>query len=203
MAGKKTGTTRPGKSAKKQHDHDSLIIDAALDLAVRSGWRSLTMADIANETGLKLAEIRVIFPCKATILNGLVRRIDEQVLAEGDADGDSVRDRLFDLLMRRFDALNAYKPAVETIVRESWGDPAAALITGSRMLSSMQWMLEAAGVSTRGPLGLVRCNALGLIYAKAVRAWLKDSSEDMTATMAELDKGLRQAERLESVCRGR
>jgi AcrR family transcriptional regulator len=207
MAGSKKGEPRPKKSSKKRAqpkgDHDALIIDAALKWAARKGWRSLSMADIAEETGLGEAEIHAIYPCKAMILNGLVRRIDEQVLAGGEAEGDGIRDRLFDLLMRRFDALNPSKAAIVSIARGTLCDPFAALITGPRMLSSMRWMLEAAGVRATGIMGIARCNVLCLIYANAFRVWVNDETADMSSTMAALDRGLRQAERFECSCRGR
>lgn len=200
MAAKKKTTK---KKRQPKADPSALIIDAALDWSAKSGWRSLTMADIAEETGLGLAEIHAVYPCKSMILNGMVQRIDEQVFAAGEADGDSIRDRLFDLLMRRFDALDPIKPAISAIAHDSWCDPGAVFLTGPRMLSSMYWMLEAADVNASGLMGVARCKGLLLIYANAFRAWLKDDSADMAATMAALDRGLQQAERLESFCRGR
>jgi AcrR family transcriptional regulator len=200
MAVKKKTTTRKRPA---QNDPAAKILDAALDWAAESGWRSLKMTDIAEATGFNLGQIHAVYPCKASILNGLVRRIDEQVLNDGDADGDGIRDRLFDLLMRRFDALNNIKPAIKSMASDSLFDPIAALVSGPRMLSSMYWMLDAAGVNVSGLLGLVRCQGLLIIYANGFRVWLKDDSEDMSPTMAALDHGLRQAERLESCRRGR
>lgn len=207
MATRKKGKPRSGKNTKKRQkpsgNRVTLIIDTALELVSQSGWRSLTLAGIAERTGLGLAEIRVLYPCKAMILNGLISRIDEQILVDKDAEGDNIRDRLFDLLMRRFDALDHNKTAIAAIAREAWCDPAAALITGPRMLVSMHWMLEAAGAPSTGLMGAARCKVLGLIYANAFRVWLNDDSADMGPTMAALDQGLRQAERFESFCRGR
>lgn len=213
MAGKKKDTPRRGKAASRRprsaSDPVEAIINAALKLTPRLGWRSLTMSDIARETGLSLGEIRAACPGKAAILNALVRRIDHQVLAgvpgqgEGEGEGDSVRDRLFELLMGRFDALNPHKPAIVAIVRDTWCDPATLLATGPGLLCSMVWMLEAAGVSVSGLIGAARVKGLGLIYANTFRVWLNDSSQDMAKTMAALDKGLRLAERLEKARRGR
>ncbi len=196
---------KKSKKKKRQPEEDpaARVIDVALEIAAVSGWRTLNMADIAEETGLGLAEIHAIYPCKTMILNGLVQRIDEQVLAGGEADGDSTRDRLFDMLMRRFDALTPVKSSIRAIVSDTCCDPGSLLLTGPRMLSSMYWTLEAANVNASGLMGVARCEFLLLVYAYAFRAWLKDESEDMAATMVALDRGLQQAERLESFCRGR
>ncbi len=210
-ARKKTASRRGGpkkKRPKKAADPATLIIDATLELAPKLGWRTLRMTDIAEETGLTLAGIHAVFPCKAMILTGYIRRIDAQVLSghvlsgKSDDEAESPRDRLFELLMRRFDALNEHKPAVGAIFRDAWCDPATMVVGGPSLLNSMAWMLEAAGITPEGLRGGTRVKALALIYANAFRVWLKDSSGDMAKTMAALDKGLRLAERLESGARG-
>jgi AcrR family transcriptional regulator len=203
MAASKKDKPRPPGAGKKRRrqskkaDPAARIIDAALALSVSQGWRRLTLAAIAEEAGLEVADVRAQFSCKAGILQGLIRRIDEQALMDGADEGSSHRDRLFDLLMRRFDALTPVKPAVTAIARDAWCDPAAVLVTGPSLWCSMSRMLDAAGINTRSLLGAARIKGLGLIYANAFRIWLGDDSEDMAKTMAALDKGLRCAERLQ------
>ena len=206
MAGQKKDPSRRKKARKKRPrpatDPVETIINAALELTPRLGWRSLTIADIARETGLSLGEIRAACPGKTAILNALVRRTDDQVLAPGEVEGDSVRDRLFELLMGRFEALNPHKSAISVIVRDSWCDPAALLAIGPGLFCSMAWMLEAAGVPVSGIFGAARVKGLMMVYANAFRVWMNDSTEDMAKTMSALDKGLRLAERLEKARRG-
>ena len=190
--GKTRGKTR-GKT-----DAAERIITAALTLAAESGWRRVRLADIASEAGVTLAELRGVFSSKAAIVNGFVRRTDERVLAAGPAEGSSARDRLFDVLMRRFDVLQPDKKAVAMIVRDLLRNPLAAplaaLCHGSGLLASMAWMLEAAGLSSAGPAGMLRAKGLSLVYLAALRAWLGDDGADLAKTMAVLDRGLRQAE---------
>lgn len=197
------GKKRPRRKKKAETDPAARIIDAALDLSVSLGWRSLTLSAIAKETGLEVADVVAQFPCKAAILRGLIRRIENQALKDGADEGSSQRDRLFDLLMRRLDALTPVKPAIAAIARDAWCDPATVLVAGPRLLFSMERMLDAAGIKTRSLLGFARVKGLSLIYANTFRVWLGDDSEDMARTMATLDKGLRFAERLETGCRCR
>jgi hypothetical protein len=105
------------------------------------------------------------------------------------------RDRVFDLLMRRFDALGPYKEALEVLSRELPGDPCAALAAGARLLRSMRWMLEAADISTDGITGVVAVKLTAAAYLAAFRAWLRDDSPDLAPTMAALDRRLRGIER--------
>ncbi len=186
-----SGTKSRGKAAVPDR-----VIEAALALAAASGWRGLGLADIAKKAGLTMTGVRSVFPSKAAILAGFVRRTDERVLAGGKAEGGAARDRLFDVLMRRFDVLQPDRDAVRAIIRDSLCDPLAILCQGPMLLSSMAWMLEAAGLSSAGPIGALKTKGLALVYLVALRAWLKDDSTDLAKTMAVLDRGLRQAEKM-------
>lgn len=178
------------------------IIDAALALARTRDWRTVSLSDIADEAGVSLAQVYAVFSSKAAIVGGFMKRIDQHVLDGAAVDAtESARDRLFEVLMRRFDALAPHKDAVAAILGGLCAEPAAALAQAPRVLCSMAWMLEAARVPTNGLLGLVRIEGLALIYANALRAWLDDDTVDMAKTMAAVDQGLRRAESLARLCR--
>ena len=196
MVKKTRKTSRTSKGTAAPGDR---VINAALGLAAERGWRGLSLADIAEGAGLTLAEVRTLFPSKAAILQGFTRRTDERVLAAGTADGSSPRDRLFDVLMRRFDVLQPHRDAVRSIVRDVALDPLAAICQGPQLLCSMAWMLEAAGLSSAGIDGAIRTKGLTVVYLRALAAWLNDDSADLSKTMAALDRGLARAERLAGV----
>ena len=110
------------------------------------------MAAIATEAGVPILNVYRGFSSKMAILHAFFRRIDEAVLAtpvEVEID-ERPRDRVFDLLMRQFDALQPYRGAIEVLGRELPRDPLAALAAGAGLLRSMAWMLEAAGISAGG-----------------------------------------------------
>jgi AcrR family transcriptional regulator len=173
------------------------LINAALRLVAQHGWRRLSMAAIAAEAGLPILTLYRTFPSKPAILCGFSRRIDETVLAAPpDPDPDErPRDRVFDLLMRRFDALRSHREALEVIGRELPRDPVAALALGASLLRSMAWMLEAAGIATDGLRGAVAMKLTAGAYAATLRVWLRDDTPDLALTMAALDRRLRGIER--------
>ena len=177
---------------------DSDIHAAAMRVASGVGWRRTRLADIAEEAGLTLAELHARFTSKDAVLDGLFRHVDRIVLegAQKSADQDaSYRDRLFDILMQRFDALNPHKAGLRAVVRDAGsGGIAEFLCGGCRLLRSMRWMLEAAGIGTAGPFGGLRVKGLAVVFAATVQVWLRDDSEDMAKTMAALDRNLRRAE---------
>jgi AcrR family transcriptional regulator len=173
------------------------LIDAALRLTVERGWRELTLPEIAAEAGVSLADAYTAFPTKMAMLNGFMARIDRQMLAEGAPDtAETVRDRLFDVVMRRFDALGPHKDAVAAIVDDLPADPLSTLAVLPAFGNSMAWTLEAAGVSASGLSGALRIQGLAIIYLTTLRTWLQDDTADAARTMATLDRALRRTEML-------
>lgn len=173
------------------------FVDAAMALAAERRWRDISLADIAAEAKGTLPQLHEAFRSKQAIILALVDRIDTKVLADQeDASEEPVRERLLDVLMRRFEALAPYKKAVASMIRDGGGHPAAIPCAGPRLMRSMAWSLEAAGVSSAGPSGRFRTKGLAAIYVPALFVWLRDDSEDMGRTMAHLDRSLKRAERL-------
>ena len=193
------GRSRRGDDAAARpapSDSDK-IIDAALACIARQGWRRLSLADIAAEAGLPILRVYRLFSSKPAILCGFFRRIDEAVLAappQGEPD-ERPRDRVFDLLMRRFDALQPHRAALDVLARELPTDPLAALAAGAGLLRSMRWMLEAAGISGEGLGGAVAVKLTAAAYLATLRVWRRDESPDLAPTMAALDRRLRGIER--------
>jgi AcrR family transcriptional regulator len=161
------------------------------------GWRGLSLAAIAAAAELPILRVYRIFRSKQAILYGFFRRVDEMVLAEPPAaeEGERPRDRLFDLLMRRFDALQRHKPALDVLRRELAGDPVTALCAGASLQRSMRWMLEAADIPASGLRGAVAVKLTCAAYLSTMRVWQRDDSPDLARTMAALDARLRRIER--------
>jgi AcrR family transcriptional regulator len=182
----------------KKADIPDHVIDTAMKLAAEGRWRDLSLAEIAEAAKLPISKVFPVYPSRQSILDAFVRRIDAAVLAESDSEDleGSARDRLFDVLMRRFDALDPYKDAVATVAFDQARDPLAALASACRLRRSMALMLEAAGLASGGARGVLRIKGVALIYLATLGVWLRDESEDKARTMAALDKQLRRAEAL-------
>jgi len=184
----------PDSGARTDTDR---IIDAALARIASDGWRHLSLAAVADAAGLPIMRVYRTFGSKQAILRGLYRRVDEAALAQPPPSepAERPRDRLFDLLMRRFDTLQPYKPALEVLRRELPGDPATVLCAGAALLRSMRWMLEAADISTGGLRGALAVELTAVAYLSTMRVWQRDDSPDLARTMAALDARLRRIER--------
>ncbi len=173
-------------------------LDTFLELVAQRGYGDVTLSDVGAATGLGRAELYRLYPDKLALVTGFLSRIDGEVLAGTQAELDpeeTVRDRLFDLLMRRFDALKPYRTALNSIRRAGLRDPLMALVLGPALMRSMAAMLEVAGVPAQGLTGAVRQNGLFAIYAAVSRVFEKDETGDLSKTMAALDSRLKTAER--------
>ena len=180
----------------KKSDPSDAIVDAFMKLAADKSVGSIGLGEIAEEAGVTLAELRTHYSSKMAIIAAFVRRVDLAILAEGPADTDSSpRDRLFEVIMRRFDALLPHKDAIARMARSAACDPGFALCLRQMGLRSHRWTLAAAGISSGGVLGRIRVNGVMLAYGEAMRVWLKGDDPDFARTMAALDKALLRGER--------
>lgn len=171
------------------------IIDALMALAAQKPFGEISLVEIAERAGVTLADLRDAFPSKGAILGAFMRRIDHETL-DGLCVGDTPKDRLFDVLMRRFDALAPYRNALQSIYAAVLRDPPALAALNQLALNAHRYMLAAAGIQAEGPVGALKLQGLALAYAHVFKIWLDDESEDLAKTMAALDRELLRGEML-------
>ena len=124
---------------------------------------------------------------------------------DADMAQEPPRERLFDVLMRRIDALAPHKAAVRSLIRSAGRNPGLALALNGFAVRSQQWMLTAADISAAGPRGMVRAQGLALLFASVLRTWLRDEDPGLARTMSSLDRALARGQRfsgfLDDLCR--
>lgn len=189
-----------------QFDHDlsayhqmrEKIVMAALELADQLGWDVVNLSDIASECDLTLAELHVYVADKMDVLCALGRMIDTKLLEniEEPDPSASAKERLFDVLMDRYEVLNEYRAGLIAILQSFRYEPKQALISLPHLCRSMNWMMEAADVQVRGFKGAFVLAGLSGLYLKVLKTWMDDDSPDLSKTMAALDKELARAEKL-------
>ncbi len=170
---------------------------AAMDLAAIRPWHEITWREIAAAAGLTLDTAHELAPNKAAILELLSRQADQAILAAPAAAGDgSARDRLFDVAMRRFDALKPHRRGLASVAASAAREPSTALAALCSVGRASRALLVAAAIPTEGVAGTLRAKGMSAIWLAAMRSFLADESDDLSATMATLDKQLRRAEGL-------
>ncbi len=174
-------------------EFDAALIEGAFEIAAREGWPRVSVLAAARAQDLPLGRARMRFSSKDAILLRLGRIADAHALMDAP-EGGTVREKLFDLLMRRFDALQRFRAGILALLHALPGDPPTALLLASTTARSMEWMLEAAGVPRGGAGFPLATKGLLVVWLAAIRAWQRDDTADMGATMAALDSALARAE---------
>lgn len=180
------------------------IIDALLALLAEKSYEQIGLAEIASTAGVALAELRDEFGSSLAILAAHIKAVDRKVLAGGDADmeEESPRERLFDVLMRRLDALEPHKTAVRSLMRSAARNPGLALALNGLAVRSQQWMLTAAGITASGPKGALRAQGLAFLFAGVLHTWVDDDDEGHAKTLASLDRELARGQRMAGLLDG-
>jgi len=173
-------------------------LDAFLALIAEKGMAEVSLREIAAAAGLGVAKFYALFPDKVALAAAFMARIDAEVLqgTQPSLDPDeTARDRLFDTMMRRYDALRPHRAALRAIRRAGTRDPFLAISLGPALRRSMAAMLEAASISSDGLSGAARQNGLLAVHYAVSRIFDKDESQDLSMTMAALDRRLKMAEK--------
>lgn len=172
------------------------IIDATMALVAERPFAEVTVVDIARAAGVSLAELNRLFATRHAVLEAFSRRVDGIVLAADMSDmaDESPRDRLFDVLMTRLDALRPYRAALKSLMRSARRDPALALTLNAAALRSQAWMLAAAGLTPKGWRGRLAVQSLVASFAKVLRVFLAEEDVGLPRTMASLDQELKTLE---------
>jgi AcrR family transcriptional regulator len=179
-------------------DPRNRIIDALMSLAAERRFEDITIRDICAAAKVTLADFRDAFPSKGAVLAGFSKRIDRAVLSQTSeqTSSEDQRGRLFDVLMRRLDAMAPYRDALREISAWLRRDPISALAMNQSVINSMRFMLEAAGIDSDGFAGAIKLQGLALAWARIVGVWLEDNEPELSKTMAELDRELTRGERV-------
>jgi len=177
------------------------IILAALSVAAKRPWHEVTLDRVAKAGKLSLAATSAVFASTDAIPPAIVGFIDAETTANiGAFDRDaSPRERLFEILMARFDVLQAHRQGLLAIAEACRKSPALGLAVIQRQWQGMRTMLQLAGIEPDAPqiIGLLA------LYHHVLRHWEHDTSPDMAKTMATLDRSLAHAETVMAALRRR
>ena len=170
---------------------------AALDLAAVKPWRDVTMQEIAKAAGCSDVELSRLFKNQADIQKAYADMVDARVAESVQLDPESTeRDRLFDVMMERFDVMSDDRDALFSILDTLYCDLPQTFMFFPHVKVSMDRMLGLAGIDTQGPCGTLKSVGLFGVYLYTLRSWKNDKSIDLSKTMAALDRALEQAEQM-------
>jgi AcrR family transcriptional regulator len=179
-------------------DSRARIVDALMALAGEQPFEEISISAICAKAGVSLADFRDSFPSKGAVLAGFSKRIDRIVLQQHSDElaNEEPKERLFDVLMRRLDAMTPYREGLREITQWLRREPLSALAVNQVVVNSMRFMLEAAGIDSEGGAGALKLQGLALAWSRIVEVWLNDDEPELSRTMAALDRALTRGERI-------
>jgi hypothetical protein len=169
---------------------------AALSLAAAGPWREMTLVKLADAANRPVADFygASLWEAVDCVEEAFDRAIGDNLDRLDPAQ--SVRDRLFELIMRRFEAMEPHRAAVLAMEHGVDRDPTLLASAHQRHVRCARWVLALAGLEADGMTGQARGQGLGVIIGQARAAWRGDDAGDFAKTMASLDKNLRRAEEM-------
>ena len=172
------------------------LVRIAFDLLGERGWHRFSFSEVARRAGTSLAEVYAELPDRGALLRVLGRRLDAEMLGldPAELEGLSARERVFELIMRRLDAMAPYKEGLRALARQAGREPALMASACCNLDRLSRRLIDAATTEDGPALGKVARRATEAIYLRTFRVWLDDDTPDMARTLAELDKRLQQAE---------
>jgi hypothetical protein len=177
---------------------DQTLVAAVFSQAALRGWADVNIAEAARDAELPLGRVRARFPGRSAVLLRFGILADEAALAAGSSE-PSPRERLFDMVMSRFDALQQHRGGILQLLRAMRTDPSTSFLLYGATLRSMKWLLDGASIPSTGVIGALRVHGLLALWLYALRAWEADESPDLSATMAAVDRGLDRAIQAENM----
>ena len=105
------------------------IVAAFMALLAEKRFEGIGFGEIAERSGLTLANCRAEFGSTLAIYAAHVKELDRKVLAgaSGDMAEEPPRERLFDVLMRRIEVMTPYREATRSLLKSVSCNPGLAL----------------------------------------------------------------------------
>ncbi|MEL6568491.1 MAG: hypothetical protein AAFQ22_08740 [Pseudomonadota bacterium] len=180
------------------HARDDIIekgIIAALDLAETRRWSELTLSDIATAAGLTLNDFHGVASVES-LAEAVERHFDKAMSGEGIDPEETPRERLFDVIMLRFEAMEARRAGVLSLVHYREQSPIRLAKHLAARKASADWALVSAGLdgADQAVPRDIRSVAVAYAMAQAERAWRKETDPGFARTMSKLDEELRKLE---------
>ena len=179
---------------------ENKYIKKGFDLINDIGWEEFSLEKLSTKEKIPINDLKVFFKCKNSIVDKFSRMIDKNIeskLRIEDFKDSSKKDILFELIMMRFDEMESFKGSLVKILDVSKNKPLLISIITKNVMNTMDFFLELSNSYNNYAFDILKKNFLFFIYSITFKTWLSDNTEDLSKTMAELDKLLSTAENLQ------
>ncbi|MBI1214810.1 MAG: hypothetical protein GC185_03205 [Alphaproteobacteria bacterium] len=166
------------------------IAEAAISLADEHGWEAVEFKDIARRAKCGVSDVEAAFTDIWAIIRWHLDHIDTNTRAAVEEYlGESWRDNLLEILMMRFELAQPHRAAWASLPDTFRAHPKKLRRFIRPFIKAMRGMLKLSGLShtRRRPL---LTGAFGAVYLSLLHTWSQDDTQDLSKTMAAIDKRL-------------
>ena len=184
------------KTNSREHE----LIKEAFVVIERVGWDKFSLLDLLKKEKITEKEVNSFFKNKSDVIDKFSIMIDSVVESKINIDDfriSSKKDNLFELIMIRLEEMKIYKKSLKKIIESAKKKPALLSRISNNVMNTMDFYLELTSCYNDTPIDFLKKNTLFFIYSFAFRTWLKDETDDLASTMAELDRLLTMSEMAE------
>ena len=180
----------PKKPSIKDRIQSALLNLASTQPISRVSYQMLSEAAEVDKT-----ELLALYPARMTIVDDIMARLHEDVVDGFRRDSEeSVRDNLFDLLMSYFEKMQENRDFFLNLERHLQMRPHLICQRRAQIRQLFEKMILRCVPDSRWMARKIKARGLEIIFWATYRAWRTDTSDDLAATMAELDKRLNMGE---------
>ena len=174
-------------------EYEKKIAEQTLNILNKKSWTTLSLEQILKSVKVKKTYIKTKFD----LLKIISKYVDYLLINKTKSlENSSSKDMLFEVLMVRFDILEANRKAFLEIFKILKKNPQQFLKLLPIFLESMIITAELSKFKVNGIKGTIRLKGLLLIYFITFFQWMDDKDSSLEKTMTALDKNLDQAEKL-------
>jgi len=180
--------------------NEKKLINKGFALIKEIGWNNFDIKTLSKKEKISEEEIKFFFSCKYSLIERFIKMIDSEVesnLSLDEMRESSVKDNLFEVIMLRFDVMEPYKIELSELIKNATKNPALFSVISKNVINSMDFYLEISNSYKGLTIDLFKKNFLFIIYSYTFKIWLEDNSDDLSKTMAALDKSLSIADNLQ------
>ncbi len=134
---------------------------------------------------------------KNELLSNLSKYIDFQLNKNLQfIEASSSKDLLFEIIMARFDVINAHRKSIKNLIKYFFSHPVEILFFLPSFIDSIILIATLSNINITGLKGITKIKGISALYILILFSWYNDETDSLDKTMYDLDKYLNQIEKL-------
>jgi len=188
-------TTSPNMNDEQR----AALADAAWTLLATHNLDQIELEMIADMAGVDHRLAGALGGSVQRLLLAKMAELDYQTVLETygdiqDEDTVSVREKIIEGLLQRFETYAPYRRQIEALNRAARRHPELALRLFDGLEAVVRRIMVMSGDPVRGLKGMLRVKGVIGVVLTVARVWMKDDGADLAATMKALDDNMTKAE---------